>query len=46
VQSAEDLVLTHRRRHMERHLLREPAHNSTWLAAEDNEALLLNPLPA
>jgi hypothetical protein len=45
VQSAEDLVLTHYRRQMERHFRRGSARDSTWLAAQDNEALLLNPRP-
>ena len=45
VKSAEDLVLTHYRRHMERHFQPGAGRTSTWLAAQDNETALLGPPP-
>jgi hypothetical protein len=45
VQSAEDLVMTHYRRHMERHFQRGPRRDSTWLMAQDNRLRALNPRP-
>ena len=46
VQSAEDLVMTHYRRHMERHFQRGANRDSTWLVAQDNRSRALNPRPA
>lgn len=46
VQSAEDLVMTHYRRHMDSHFQRGAKRDSTWLMAQDNLSRALNPRPA